>query len=160
MNIETDKDYYLSLYDKDLQDLLNSGELSQEQSDFVKEILSNRSKHLPESNNYVYLTNKSIFVNILRYWNGNAPLRYAFWYIHFLGVVLIRIAGKLLESSESFLILSSFTVFGIIYYIFTVVSVWRCSLNVTKKYWGYVARTFVILPLVLFNVFFMLAVIA
>ena len=93
--------------------------------------------------------------HLLSYWNGKEKLWKAFWlmgfafqiFLLFFFIFIIYI-GSLIGLSWSIQI----TIFliSIIYTIWIYVSIWNCAYNVKKKYWGHIARFYIILNIILF----------
>lgn len=90
----------------------------------------------------------------LNYWYGEEKLWKAFWLIGILGrilvatfVIIFALIGKSIGLTWSIAILSF--LFISIYIIWSFVSIWRCAFNTQNKNWGYVARIFISMDLLI-----------
>ena len=90
----------------------------------------------------------------LNYWYGKEKLWKAFWLIGILGrilvatfVIIFALIGKSIGLTWSIAILSF--LFIAIYIIWSFVSIWRCAFNTQNKNWGYVARIFISMDLLI-----------
>ncbi|EDN67189.1 conserved hypothetical protein [Beggiatoa sp. PS] len=105
--------------------------------------------------------------SIKAHWKGDARLVSAFWGFGIIGTPILSI---LIPLSFGLFINSLLDLFGInvsasfalpevglvflilgIYSVFVVVSIWRCAWNTNNKMWGYLARFFVIIKVILLS---------
>ena len=91
---------------------------------------------------------------ILNYWSGKEKLWKAFWLIGIVGrifvaffIIIFSLIGNSIGLTWSVAILS--LLFVLIYIIWSFVSIWRCAFNTQNKNWGYVARIFISMDLLI-----------
>ena len=80
-------------------------------------------------------------------WNGKEKLWKVFWLAGVLGGLALNILGKILTAllGPFGLIIALISVPYIIWYF---VAIWRCAFNADWRGWGYIARIYLLLPLI------------
>lgn len=79
------------------------------------------------------------------HWEGKASLASAYWLVGVLGGVVFLFLFNLLASNPAVLLV---LIAWLPYAVFSVVSIWRCAWNSSWRGWGYIARTVVVLNII------------
>ncbi len=86
----------------------------------------------------------------VRCWQGSARLWQAFWLVGVLGkllVVTVAYLGSFMilgATQNDTLVFVFFIPLLLSYFLFAVVSIWRCARNTHHSFWGVVARVLVL----------------
>ncbi len=147
---------YSKRADNELLDLYSTGELAEVAYDAIESILAERGLQVPERQTIQHQENHNpgLAVKLLSYWNGNAPLFKAFWFVGFLGGIVAKVLMKLAATLAVPPLVT--LILYCVYLLFSSVSIWRCSWNTGRKLWGYVARLYLVLVLSSFSYFFVI----
>ena len=81
---------------------------------------------------------------IVDHWNGRARLASAFWLLGVIGLHLLSFFINLVAARGHPIATVVCVIVWLSYYIFALVSIWRCAWNTVWKGWGYIARAYVI----------------
>lgn len=85
---------------------------------------------------------------IKRAWRGEEKLWKVFWLYNVLGGLLLNVFVYVI-ASVAFGLLIVGVIFWLAYLVWVLVSIWRCAFNVNAKFWGYLARIYIIMGPVL-----------
>jgi len=83
------------------------------------------------------------------HWQGRATLFSAYWFLGVLGNIVFSAIAKVLAFQELHIVSVVFGMMWIAYSVFALTSIWRCSWNTSWKGWGYIARTFVVIHVII-----------
>lgn len=144
-------DVYAAKSDDDLRSLHAKGTLTNVAYKVLESEFQARGLAIPKRPDVVQLEREArrehARVTLVGHWKGLAPLASAYWLVGTLGfwaiygsVILVKVFLPLLMP----LAWAAFVVF----LVFAWVSIWRCWKNTRWVAWGYVARTEVVLDVV------------
>ena len=87
-----------------------------------------------------------------RTWNGEEKLKILFWIYYVIGSIGIAMVPGVFQSAGLLIGINYGAIFSLIivvpYFVWIMVSLWRCAFNVDKRIWGYIVRGIVVFTIV------------
>lgn len=114
-------------------------------------VVDRKTVQTTESVTYDSKTN-GFLVTALSFLNGNQPLYHAFWYVYFGLGIPVRLFSSFAGQSGNIVIFSLALVIHVVFLVFCLLSIWKCSKNVKNAVWGYLAKFFVSASFLIFFV--------
>ncbi|MBT1446050.1 hypothetical protein KJI95_16260 [Shewanella sp. JM162201] len=82
---------------------------------------------------------------LLSSWSGGQPLWKAYWLNFVLTGSCVGRIGDWISLQQNMVAIVAYLFFAVLFYIWAITSVWRCSKNTANVGWGYLARAVVII---------------
>ena len=134
---------YANLSDDELLDMHAAGTLTEMANEVLEGELVARGITIPKRSDASVVA-RGRPQSLRAHWQGQASLASAFWILLVIGMNVLSVLVNLLMIRGNQLVIAiSYTVWGF-YYIFVLVSIWRCAWNTSWKGWGYLARIYAI----------------
>jgi len=91
-------------------------------------------------------------------WKGEEKLWRVFWLYWFLGNIALSLLIPFIALFSLPLvnmIASVVSLISLVYFVMSMILVWRCAFRTKHEYWGYIARVVIfLLPVIFFAIFF------
>jgi hypothetical protein len=132
---------YKSKDDGELLALYSEGSLTNDAYAILEKELTKRGLEIPARPATNTEISKDRPQSLKAHWQGEASLVSAYWFVGVLGGFLFSVLFYMFLETP---IIDLVFIAWVPYFIFALVSIWRCAWNAKRKVWGYIARLIVI----------------